>query len=79
MDIDVERNAYGRQIDSRVVEIEPEPDLQRRTAPANWKPCSSARPSSAAPGPDAKVLARYNGDPVLVEKGSTWWPRFIRN
>ena len=33
MDIAVERNAYGRQIDSRVAEIEPEPEFQQRTAP----------------------------------------------
>ena len=33
MDIAVERNAYGRQIDSRVAEIEPEAEFQQRTAP----------------------------------------------
>ena len=33
MDIDVERNAYGRQIDSRVTQIEPEPEFAARTAP----------------------------------------------
>ena len=27
MDIGVERNAYGRQLDSRVTEIDPEPEL----------------------------------------------------
>src|SRR5215467_5478082 len=26
LDIDVERNAYGRQVDSRLAEIEPEPE-----------------------------------------------------
>ena len=33
IDIEVERNAYGRQIDSRVVEIEPAPEFEKRTAP----------------------------------------------
>ncbi len=33
MDMAVERNAYGRQIDSRVAEIEPEPEFEERTAP----------------------------------------------
>ena len=33
MDIAVERNAYGRQIDSRVAELDPEPDFEQRTAP----------------------------------------------
>src|SRR5205823_14582924 len=32
VDIAVERNAYGRQIDSRVVEIDTGEDFQRRTA-----------------------------------------------
>src|SRR5580698_10586355 len=33
MDLSVERNAYGRQIDSRVAQIDPEPDFAERTAP----------------------------------------------
>ncbi len=33
MDLSVERNAYGRQIDSRVTEIEPGEDFAARTAP----------------------------------------------
>ena len=33
MDIVVERNAYGRQLDSRVVELDPEPEFEKRTAP----------------------------------------------
>src|SRR5580700_5211743 len=33
MDLSVERNAYGRQIDSRVADVEPEPDFAERTAP----------------------------------------------
>ena len=42
---------------------------ERRDGRAIWKPCSSARPSSGASAPDAKVLAQYQGDPVLVEQG----------
>ena len=70
MDIAVERNAYGRQIDSRVAEIDTRAGV-RSSAPrrASWKRCSSALPSFAAPGQAAKVLARYQGDPVLVEQG----------
>src|SRR5579863_5378195 len=33
MDIGIERNAYGRQVDSRVAEISPEPEFEHRTAP----------------------------------------------
>ena len=43
MDIGVERNAYGRQIDSRVVHLQPE-----TSTAATWRPSSSARRSSAA-------------------------------
>ncbi len=66
MDIDVERNAYGRQLDSRVVHIPPEdptrlgPDLEAVFIRA---------PIIRAVGEDGAVLAKYNGDPVLVEQG----------
>ena len=33
MDIVVERNAYGRQAESRVVELDPDPEFEKRTAP----------------------------------------------
>ena len=36
---------------------------------ATWRQCLSALRSSAAWVPMRKVLARYNGDPVLVEQG----------
>ena len=32
-DMAVERNAYGRQVDSRVVELDPDPAFQERTSP----------------------------------------------
>ena len=45
MDLEIERNAYGRQIDSRVAALEPEAEFQRaRRRRANWKRYSSARP-----------------------------------
>ena len=48
MDIAVERNAYGRQIDSRVVELEPRPSSSSAPRRASWRRCSSARRSSGA-------------------------------
>jgi 5'-phosphate synthase pdxT subunit len=69
MDIAVERNAYGRQIDSRVVEIEPEPEFQQRTAPGKMEAVFIRAPIIRQLQGEAKVLARYNGDPVLVEQG----------
>ncbi len=69
MDIAVERNAYGRQIDSRVTRIEPEPEFQERTAPGELEAVFIRAPKIRRVGPDARVLARYAGDPVLVEQG----------
>lgn len=69
MDIDVERNAYGRQIDSRVAEIETEPEFERRTAPGKLEAVFIRAPIIRRVGPGAKVLLRYQGDPVLVEQG----------
>jgi 5'-phosphate synthase pdxT subunit len=69
MDLSVERNAYGRQIDSRVVRIDPEAAFADRTAPGQLEAVFIRAPIIRELGPGAKVLARYNGDPVLVEQG----------
>jgi 5'-phosphate synthase pdxT subunit len=69
MDIGVERNAYGRQIDSRVVEIPVEPEFETRTAPGKLEAVFIRAPIIRRIGPTAKVLAEYEGDPVLVEEG----------
>jgi len=61
MDIAVERNAYGRQIDSRIAKI-----------PVNggeFEAVFIRAPIIRKVGEGAKVLARYNGDPVWVEQG----------
>jgi len=69
MDIGVERNGYGRQIDSRVAELEPEPEFLERTAPGKLEAVFIRAPIIRRVGPGARVLARYHGDPVLVEQG----------
>jgi pyridoxal 5'-phosphate synthase pdxT subunit len=69
MDLSVERNGYGRQIDSRVAEIDPDPDFARRTAPGKLEAVFIRAPIIRRIGSGAKVLARYAGDPVLVEQG----------
>jgi 5'-phosphate synthase pdxT subunit len=69
MDLSVERNGYGRQIDSRVAEIEPDPDFAKRTAPGKLEAVFIRAPIIRRTGSGAKVLARYAGDPVLVEQG----------
>jgi 5'-phosphate synthase pdxT subunit len=69
MDIGVERNGYGRQIDSRVVKIPAEPEFESRTAPGELEAVFIRAPIIRRVGPTAKVLAEYQGDPVLVEEG----------
>ena len=62
MDIDVERNAYGRQLDSRVALLDN----------AEGGPLEAVfirAPIIRRVGPEARVLARYRGDPVLVAQG----------
>ena len=69
MDIAVERNAYGRQIDSRVTEVDTEPEFERRTAPGKLEAVFIRAPIIRRVGPSARVLIRYHGDPILVEEG----------
>jgi 5'-phosphate synthase pdxT subunit len=69
LDIDVERNGYGRQLDSRVAELDPEPEFTERTAPGRLETVFIRAPIIRRVGPEAKVLARYQGHPVLVEEG----------
>jgi 5'-phosphate synthase pdxT subunit len=83
LDIDVERNAYGRQIDSRVAEIEPEPEFEERSAPGRLEAVFIRAPIIRRTGPRTTVLARYRGDPVLVEEGNhlaaTFHPELTRD
>ena len=69
MDIGVERNAYGRQIDSRVTVLDPEPEFEKRTAPGKLEAVFIRAPVIRRVNGGGKVLARYAGDPVLVEQG----------
>jgi 5'-phosphate synthase pdxT subunit len=69
MDIGVERNAYGRQIVSRVTTAEPRGDFSSRTEPGSIEAVFIRAPIIRRVGPNVKVLASYSGDPVLVEEG----------
>ncbi len=68
IDIDVERNAYGRQLESRVAALEPEPSFRERSGPAALEAVFIRAPIIRRIGPRTRVLARYAGDPVLVEE-----------
>jgi 5'-phosphate synthase pdxT subunit len=61
IDIDVERNAYGRQIDSRITRVQ--------AGASEMEAIFIRAPKILRVGPGGKVLASYNGDPVWVEQG----------
>lgn len=63
MDIEVQRNAYGRQLDSRIVNLKPEMEG------GDLEAVFIRAPIIRHVGADARVIASYNGDPVLVEQG----------
>jgi 5'-phosphate synthase pdxT subunit len=69
VDLTVERNAYGRQIDSRVAQISPEAAFEERTGKGDMEAVFIRAPIIRRAGPDVRVLAEYGGDPVLVEQG----------
>lgn len=61
MDIDVERNAYGRQVDSRIVEIE--------SKFGALEAVFIRAPIIRRTGAEVEVLASYLADAVLVRQG----------
>lgn len=61
MEATIERNGYGRQIDSRIAKI----DLEGKAAEAVF----IRAPIFRQLGPAARVLATYLDAPVLVEQG----------
>jgi len=61
IDIDVERNAYGRQIDSRVARVQADGE--------EMEAVFIRAPKILRVGKDGRILATYNGDPVWVEQG----------
>ena len=66
VDLTVERNAYGRQIDSRIVNLDPEPGTGiEGTVEAVF----IRAPIIRRVGEGVRVLLQYDGDAVLVENG----------
>jgi 5'-phosphate synthase pdxT subunit len=75
LDIDVERNAYGRQLDSQIQKIE--------TAEGPLEAVFIRAPKIQRVGPEARVLATHGKDPVWVEQGrhmvTTFHPELSRS
>lgn len=69
LDLAVERNGYGRQIDSRIVELEPSKDFQERAGAGKLEAVFIRAPVIHKIGAGGKVLASYLEHPVLVEQG----------
>jgi 5'-phosphate synthase pdxT subunit len=63
MDMQVERNAYGRQLDSRIAHLNPQ------GMDGGVEAVFIRAPIIRRVGKEARVLASYEGDPVLVEQG----------
>jgi pyridoxal 5'-phosphate synthase pdxT subunit len=66
IDIDIERNAYGRQIDSFETALEP----------PQYKGIFIRAPRIIRVGQAVEVLARYRGEPVLVREGRVFAASF---
>lgn len=69
MDLEVERNSYGRQLDSHVARLEPEEAFVRAAGPGEVEAVFIRAPRILRTGPGVQVLLRHRGDPVLVAEG----------
>ena len=67
LDVAVERNAYGRQVHSRVAEVELAAELG---PPDRLDGVFIRAPRVTRSGPGATVLGRLDGDPVLLREGA---------
>ena len=69
MDIDVERNAYGRQLDSRIAHLRLVTGSGCEETDGDLEAVFIRAPIIRRVGDGANVLASYQGHPVLVEQG----------
>ncbi len=87
LDVQVERNAYGRQNESFTTEVA----LQLETEKDEASPCTTQpfkavfirAPRIQSCGPEVNVLARLGDDPILVQQGkhlgATFHPELTSN
>jgi 5'-phosphate synthase pdxT subunit len=69
LDVTAERNAYGTQRDSFVAEVDPQ---ERGSIFAGMECVFIRAPRLCEPGPGIEVLARVDGEPVLLQQGDVW-------
>ncbi len=65
----VERNAYGRQVDSSIRIVAPEPDFVDRTAAGPLEAVFIRAPIIRSLDSGVEILLRDGDDPILVEQG----------
>lgn len=70
IDIDIERNAYGRQVDSSIRRLKPEQEFIDRTGPGELEAMFIRAPIIRKIGEGVRVLIQDEGTPVLVEQGN---------
>ena len=69
IDMTVERNAYGRQVDSAIRRVRPEKAFEDLTAPGELETVFIRAPIIREIRGDAQILASLDGNPILVEQG----------
>ncbi len=78
LDAVIERNAFGRQVDSFEAQVDTAPDLG-----GSMEAVFIRAPRFVALFPEVKVLGRYRGEPVLVQQGrviaATFHPELTRS
>ena len=69
MELAIERNAYGRQVDSHISAVEPTAEFTARAGAGSLEAVFIRAPIIRRVGSRAAVLLRHHGDPILVEQG----------
>ncbi len=69
IDMTIERNAYGRQIESSIRRVEPEDNFIQRTVAGPIEAAFIRAPKIRRIGEKVTVLAAYDDAPILVEQG----------
>ena len=69
IDIDVERNGYGRQLDSSIRRIAPEPEAAAKIGADPFECVFIRAPIIRRAGPEVTTLMRDGELPILVEQG----------
>lgn len=66
LDVEVERNAYGRQVHSTISAVDLADELGE---PAQYEGVFIRAPRITRVGPEVAVLGRFGNDPVLIRQG----------